>query len=211
MENIQLFITTVLMGFFAIMNPLGNTPVFLSMTNGFDSKEKKAIALKTALISFVVVAIFILLGNAIFKAFDITLYAFRIAGGLLITRAGFELLSSGGAKSHAPSEDIDRSAKSITEIAISPLAIPLIAGPGTIATAINFTGLYPSWKGTLGILGILGFVCLLLYILFMFSDRLVKYLGRDVMNVTSRLMGLIIAVMGVQMIISGVREVWKTF
>lgn len=203
--------TTVFMGFFAIMNPIGNTPVFLSMTNGFDDAAKRTIALKTALVSFVVVALFILLGNVIFKVFDITLPAFRIAGGLLIVQAGFELLATGGAKSHAPSEGIDRSDKTVTEIAISPLSIPLIAGPGTIATAINFTGLYPSWTGTLGILAILAVVCSLLYALFLSSDKLVRFLGRDVMNVTSRLMGLIIAVMGVQMVISGVHEVWKTF
>lgn len=211
MENIQLFATTVFMGFFAIMNPIGNTPVFLAMTSGFDNRSKKQIALKTAITSFVVVALFILLGNAIFKAFDITLPAFRIAGGLLIVQAGFQLLSTGGTKSHAPSEDIDRSERTLTEIAISPLAIPLIAGPGTIATAINFTGLYPTWKGTIGILVILGLVCGLLYVLFLSSDKIVKIFGHDVMNVTSRLMGLIIAVMGVQMIISGIREVLKTF
>ena len=211
MENIYLFVTTIFMGFFAIMNPIGNTPIFLAMTSGFDEQSKKNIALKTAITSFVVVSIFVLLGNAIFSAFQITLPAFRIAGGLLIVQAGFELLSTGGSKSHAPTENIDRSSKSITEIAISPLAIPLIAGPGTIATAINFTGLYPTWKGITGILVILAIVCLLLYALFLSSDKLVKLIGRDVMNVTSRLMGLIIAVMGVQMIISGVREVLKTF
>ncbi len=211
MENMQLFATTVFMGFFAIMNPIGNTPVFIAMTSGFDNNSRRQIALKTAVTSFLVVTIFILLGNAIFSAFDITLPAFRITGGLLIVHAGFELLATGGAKSHTPVKEIDRSDKSLNEIAISPLAIPLIAGPGTIATAINFTGLYPSWKGTIGIIILLFLVCGLLYVLFLWSDKLVKFLGKDVMNVTSRLMGLIIAVMGVQMVISGIREVLKTF
>ncbi len=211
MESIHLFVTTVFMGFFAIMNPIGNTPVFLAMTSGFDAQSKKSIALKTAITSFVIVTIFVLLGNFIFSMFDITLPAFRITGGLLIVHAGFQLLSSGGSKLHAPSEGIDRSDKSQTEIAISPLAIPLIAGPGTIATAINFTGLYSTWQGILGIILLLALVCILLYFLFLSSDKLVKLLGHDVMNVTSRLMGLIIAVMGVQMVISGLREVLKTF
>ncbi len=203
LNEILLFASSVFMGFFALMNPIGNTPIFLSLTENYDNATKQKIALKSTVTAFLIILLFTLIGNYIFKVFHITLPAFRITGGLLIVSIGFNLLRNNQSKTHGHSENVDRSDYTDTDIAISPLAIPILAGPGTLSTAMNFATVYKTWKHVLFIVMIAAAVCGLTYLSFISGQRLIKFLGRDITNVISKLMGLIIAIIGVQMIISG--------
>lgn len=195
---------SVFMGFFAIMNPLANTPIFLGLTSGEPPAIRKRVAAKAVLTAFVLVVIFCLLGKAIFALFGITLPAFRITGGILVALIGYQMLHGEPSKMHHPGDkDPPPTLQSVLGVAVTPLAIPILAGPGTIATAMNFasTGGMPQMLITIGAFAAL---CLITYIFFVFGQRLVAFLGDSGLGVITRIMGLILAVIGVQMLIDGI-------
>ncbi|MEJ2617168.1 MAG: MarC family protein, partial [Ignavibacteriaceae bacterium] len=104
MYGILIFASTVFMGFFAIMNPIGNMPIFLGLVEGIDKSEQKKIAWKSVSLAFIIVAAFSIFGSLIFKAFGITLPAFQIGGGLLIFVVGYQLLHGKESAMHHPPE-----------------------------------------------------------------------------------------------------------
>ena len=203
MDYSVLYILTVFSGFFAMMNPIGSTPIFIGLTKGMNSKDKRAIAFKALLIAFIVVVIFILMGKFIFQVFGITLPAFRITGGILLFITGLKMLLNDNPDLEVKNiEEMDVKAK--TRIAVSPLGIPILAGPGTIAAAMNFVA-DGSPQSLLLTSGIFLFLCIFTYLLFISGQRMVNFLGENVIQVISRLMGLILSVIGTEMIISGIR------
>lgn len=194
---------SVFMGFFAIMNPIANTAVFLGLTAGDSDAVRRRVAIKAVLAAFILVVAFVLLGKLIFGLFGITLPAFRITGGVLVALIGYQMLHGSPSSVHHPTEsDRADSLEAQLGIAISPLAIPILAGPGTIATAMNFAS-----AGTLGELIVtiaaFGALCAITLLFFVFGERLVGYLGQSGLNVVTRIMGLILAVIGVQMLLDG--------
>ena len=122
MENLITYGLTVFMGFFAIMNPIANTPVFLGLVEGEDKEGKKKIAKTASITAFIIVVAFIIAGKYIFELFGITIPAFKITGGILIFYVGFEMLMSKKSKVHNNANSEDKS-----NLAISPLAIPILA------------------------------------------------------------------------------------
>lgn len=197
--------TTVLMAFFAIMNPVANAPLFVSLTEGVDAPTRRSVALRSVLIAFAIVALFSVFGRTIFSVFGITLPAFRIAGGILVALVGYHLLQGRSSSVHTPSEeDNARSRDAALGVAVSPLAMPILAGPGTIATAMS----YAAGTDTAGLLLVLlafAIICILTWITFVSGEWMVGFLGQNAIKVVSRLMGLILAVIGVQMVIEGIR------
>lgn len=205
MDHPAVHFTTVFMALFAIMNPITNTPIFIGVTDGMEAALRRNVALRGVLLAFAIVAVFAVGGREIFAAFGITLPAFRIAGGILVALVGYHLLQGQDSSVHTPTdEDNTNSVDAAIGIAASPLAIPLMAGPGTIATAMNFSA-GASNPEILRILVAMGAVCLLNFVAFSSADTLVRFLGQNAIKVVSRLMGLILAVIGVQMLIEGVR------
>ena len=197
--------TTVFMAFFAIMNPIANAPLFMGLTEGLDLGARRRIALRSVALAFVIVALFATFGRQIFILFGITLPAFRIAGGILVGLVGYHLLQGQESSIHTPTEqDNALSRDAALGVAITPLALPILAGPGTIATAMNFAANSTLTELVL-VLSALGLVCLLTLAAFLASDSLVSFLGQNAIKVVSRLMGLILAVIGVQMLIVGIR------
>jgi len=196
---------SVFMGFFAIMNPIANTPVFLGLTAEDDPATRRKVATKALMVSFVIILIFSAAGKLIFHLFGITLPAFRIMGGILVALVGYHMLQGGEHSSiqHPSEEDKRNSLEAELEIAITPLAMPILAGPGTIATAMNFasTGGVSEFVVTVGAFCVL---CVISYVFFISGERFVKYIGDNGIKVVTRLMGLILAVIGVQMLIDGI-------
>lgn len=196
---------SVFMGFFAIMNPIANTPVFLGLTAQDGPAARRKIAMKALLVSFVIIVVFSAAGKLIFELFGITLSAFRIMGGVLVAMVGYHMLQGGEHSSvqHPSEEDKQKSLDAELEIAITPLAMPILAGPGTIATAMN----YASVGGITGfVVTVVAFLilCIISYVFFVSGERFVKYIGDNGVKVVTRLMGLILAVIGVQMLIHGI-------
>jgi multiple antibiotic resistance protein len=209
MNQLFLLLTTVFIGFFAILNPIGNTPVFLSMVGDADAKIIKKVARRAVTAAFVIIAIFCLFGHIIFRLFNITLPAFQIAGGIIVFFIGYSQLQDKVSRAQK-SKVIDTDAP-YEDMAISPLGIPLLAGPGTISTAMNFVGQGKSFLTTILIIIVFATVCLITYYMFMLSKRIADRLKPSLIKAISRIMGLILAVIAVQMVINGVFNVIKEY
>lgn len=209
MTDLALFLPTVLLGFFAMLNPVGNTPVFISMVGEADRTVIKKVAFRAVLTAFVIITIFSLFGHLIFRMFGITLPAFQIAGGIIVFFIGYNLLQ--GKLSGAQHSKIPVTLSSYEDMAISPMGIPLLAGPGTISTAMNFVGEGRSFLYTMLIVLIFALVCGITYLMFILSKKIADRLSPAIIKVISRIMGLILAVIAVQMFINGVFNVIKEF
>lgn len=199
-ENLITFTFSALTAFFAIMNPIANTPIFIGLVDGQNPKQKKKTAKTACITAFLIVTVFILLGKYIFSAFGITIPAFKITGGILLFYVGFEMLQSKKSKIKHNQIEIEED----DTLAISPLAIPILAGPGTIVTAMNFVT-----KSDFIHIGILiaSFAIMigLTYLFFRLSDKVVSILGVNLITVIRKIMGLILAIMGTGMTIEGVK------
>jgi len=204
MENLWLFAITVFTGFFAINSPAGNIPIFLSLTKQADKQTKKKISRKATFTAFVIVTGFIILGKYVFDLFGITIPAFKITGGILIFFVGFEMI-----RSQESSIDNQTEINFNEGISISPLAIPILAGPGTIVTAMNFTT-NASYLQLFIIVIMLGLIMWLNYLAFISSEYLVRYIGKNKITVIEKIMGLIIAIIGTSMFIEGVKLAFFT-
>ena len=197
------FAGATLTGYFAIMNPIANTPVFISLTTGDDDATKKAVARQSILLTFAIIAVVSVAGKFIFGLFGITLTALRITGGIIVFMVGYHMLQGSGSTVHTPSDDdIEDSREAKLSVAISPLCVPLLAGPGTMVTAMNFAS-YGGLDHTIISLTAFGAMCMLTYVCFMSSEKIVAHLGQNGLNVVTRLMGLIIATIGTSMFLTG--------
>ena len=197
------FAATALAGYFAIMNPISNTATFIGITTGDDRATKKAIATQSLLLAFAIISVVSVTGNLIFKVFGITLGSIRVTGGIVVFLIGYNMLMGSGNTAHTPSkEDVASSREAQLSVAISPLAVPMLAGPGTIATAMSFAA--GGWLHIAVSLAAFAVICLVTYLCFIESDKLVAHLGQNGLNVMTRLMGLIVASIGVSMFMTGV-------
>jgi multiple antibiotic resistance protein len=195
---------SVFMGFFAIMNPVANTPVFLGLTADDAPETRRAVARKALILSFIIILVFCAAGKLIFDLFGITLPAFRITGGLLVFLVGFHMLQGDHSSVQHPSdEDKQQSKEAQLEVAVSPLALPILAGPGTIATAMNYASAGGVSNFGITMVAFL-LLCLITYVFFVSGERFVNYIGVNGIKVITRIMGLILAVIGTQMVIAGV-------
>lgn len=198
MENFWLFAIGVFTAFFAINNPVGNIPIFMSLTKQADRSRKKFISKKATFTAFIIVSGFIILGKYIFEFFGLTIPAFKITGGLLVFFVGFEMI-------RAQQSSIDNQTEiDFNEgISISPLAIPILAGPGTIVTAMNYTTT-ASYLDMAVLVVMFGLVMLFNHLAFISSDYLVRFIGQNKIIVIEKIMGLIIAIIGTNMLIEGI-------
>ena len=196
---------TVFIGFFAMLNPIGNVPVFLGMVQDFDDATQKRVARRAVLVAFSIIFVFCIFGHIIFRAFGITLPAFQIAGGIIVFVIGFQMLHARENHIHTQSPiEKEEMAKAADDLAISPLGLPLLAGPGTISTAMNFVGAEKSITNGILVVFIFGIICGITYLLFIFGRSAAKKVKPGLLNVVSRIMGLILAVIAVQMLINGI-------
>jgi multiple antibiotic resistance protein len=196
---------TVFMGFFAMLNPVGNLPVFIGLVSGFDRKTQRKVALQSVIVAFVIIAIFSIFGHIIFRMFGITLPAFQIAGGLIVFVMGYNLLNGKDSMMHSQEpiarEDMERLAE---DMAITPLGTPLLAGPGTISAAMNFVGAEKSVLNAGLVVGMFGIMCFITYLLFVSSHKLAARVNPGILKVVTRVMGLILSVIAIQMLITGI-------
>jgi len=209
LESWPVLLIKTFCGFFAIMNPFANTPIYVALVEKFDEPQKRVVTRRSVLTAFVVVAVFCVAGKFIFELFGLTLPAFRITGGILIFWVGFELLQGRFSKIQSPSREGGKvSADSVMRVALTPLAIPILAGPGTIATAMNFAsgGSLIAVAVTVAVLAVM---CLVTYLFFVYGREFIDFLGTGVVKIISQLMGLILAVIGTEMVIMGIKGAFE--
>ncbi len=185
------------------MNPIANTPVFLGLVGDKSKAERKSIAKTSCITAFLIVLFFIVLGKYLFELFGITIPAFKITGGILLFYVGFEMLQSKKSKMHHQDE-----VEPDDGLAISPLAIPILAGPGTIVTAMNYITEGSILHLSLVIV-IFAVMIILTYLAFNLSDMIVRKIGNHLILVIGKIMGLILAIMGTGMTIEGIKLSFK--
>ncbi len=200
MNDLYAQAVTVFLGFFAIMNPIANTAVFAGLVGEKSKSEQIKIAAKALIITFCVITLFSVLGKAIFHLFGITISALRITGGILVFLVGYHMLNGQGSKLHSAENHDD------SDVAISPLAVPLLAGPGTIATAMNFSSSGET-TGILMTIAVFALLCFITFFCFIFSSKIINIISKAGISIVTRLMGLILAVIGTQMVIVGIKAI----
>lgn len=190
--------------FFTLTNPLGTMPVFLTMTQGMSDKERKAIVRRATIVSFLTLMVFVFAGQFLFKFFGISTNGFRIAGGVIIFKIGFDMLQARYTPMKLNNEEIKTYAD---DISITPLGIPMLCGPGAIANAIVLMqdAYTIELKGVL--IGVIALIYLITFFILRASTRLVKLLGETGNNVMMRLMGLILMVIAVECFVSGLKPI----
>ena len=193
---------------FTLINPIGIAPLLVVMTERFTKNERIKIAKKGSATALITLLLFAILGSLIFSFFGITIEAFQIMGGILFFRNGLRMLDAKVGRSRTTPAEQEESQES-DDIAISPIGIPLIAGPGAITATMLLSSQTPHIHSylTIGlsILIVLAFV----YIILRNGDFLMKVLGTSVMRIIQRLMGLILLVIAVQFVINGTVAVIK--
>ncbi len=199
MNTIISFGLLTITSFFTLINPIGAMPVFLSLTMGWDKQERKKVAKKAVLVSLIILLIFAVTGRLLFTFFNITVDSFKIVGGVIFFHMGFNMLN---AKYKAESEGTK---KSDFNIAITPLAIPMITGPGAITNAIVLMeDAHTLEMKAVVIIGII-IVLIMTYFLLTNSIRILKVIGETGNNVMMRLMGLIVMVIAVEFFLAGIK------
>jgi len=199
------FLLQVFLSFFAIMNPIGNIPIFLSLVSEYPEEKRIKVAKNAVITAFIIVFSFTIGGNIIFRLFGITLPAFRIAGGILVFGIAYNLMKARYSHHHHPREE-EHPEEEVEDIAITPLGTPILAGPGTITTALSLVGKETNPLNIAIILAIFAVICLITFYCFKYSEALSKKLPPYSIGVMTRLMGLILSIIAVQMIGEGVVE-----
>ncbi|GGG50498.1 UPF0056 inner membrane protein [Bizionia arctica] len=187
------------------MNPLGTVPVFVGLTEENTQKERAVIAFWTAIDVLAILLLSFFAGTFILSFFGISLNALKIAGGLIIASSGFALLTGKfrehkGMKRDRIQEDIHNR----ESISLTPLAIPMLAGPGTISLLITYNQEYKTTQDILIIVGAIIIVTLAIYFILKGAHLIVKFLGASGINGLSRIIGFIVIAIGVEYILSSV-------
>lgn len=202
------FSVKVFAALFAIMNPIANIPVFLSLTQGCADSERRRIATMALIGVTIGCVVSAVAGGAILRAFGLTIDDFRLAGGLLVLLIALSMLHGSPSTQHHPN-DTELGSGDAQDIAIYPLTIPLLVGPGTIATLIVF-GHTAMAEGKLPALaaGLAAFLALLAAAL-LSSTLLAHFMSRSVTAIAQRLMGMILAAIAMQMIVASLQASFK--
>lgn len=194
------------MAFFAIMNPISNLPAYMALVADDSQKISRKIAFRSLLIAFVIVTVFIFSGDFIFKVFGITIVSFRIAGGILVAVIGYHMINGNHSPSYKGMEQQAVNSDPMS-IAISPLAMPLFAGPGTITTALSLAN--GGLRNQLITVVAFALLCVITYLLLRSAKQIAGFLGKNLMKIITKMMGLLLFSIGIQMIIVSVQTSLK--
>ena len=194
------------MAFFAIMNPISNLPAYMALVADDSQKISRKIAFKSLLIAFIIVTVFVFSGDLIFKVFGITIDSFRVAGGILVAVIGYHMINGNHSPSYKGMEQ-QASNSDPMSVAISPLAMPLFAGPGTITTALSLAN--GGLQNQLITVVAFALLCVITYLLLRSAKQIAGFLGENLMKIITKMMGLLLFSIGVQMIIISVQSLIK--
>ncbi len=196
------FLITAFATLFVVIDPPGLVPLFIALTQGMDPARRRAMARRACLIAAVLLTLFGLAGEAVLGFIGISMPAFRIAGGILLFLTALDMLFERRTqRREGQKSDPDH------DPSVFPLATPLIAGPGAIASMILLIGQSgPGWQGTLAVLGLMWAMVVVTWAFLLASPPLERLLGRTGTIVITRLLGMLLAALSVQFVIDGVRQ-----
>ena len=188
------------------LDPPGLAPIFLGLTAGLSREQRRQVAARGSLIAFGILAVFALFGAGLLNLLGISMGAFRIAGGLLLFWIAFEMVFEKRQERKEKSSEAAVTKDHIHNIAVFPLALPLIAGPGAISATVLLTGTMPGFVDRLQLIGILAFCLGLIYAVLVVADRLDRLLGVTGRAILTRLLGVLLAALAAQFVVDGIRS-----
>ena len=196
------FLLISFVALFIIIDPIGLTPVFIAITQGMDDSLRRKVALRSVLVSAFVISLFIVGGETVLGFIGISMPAFRIAGGILLFLTALDMLFQRRSKRRENQTEQEL----VDDPSVFPLAIPLIIGPGAIATVILIAGAKPGLVGIASTGFITALVLLTVFVFFSAASRIEKLLGKTGIDVLTRLLGMLLAALSVQFVIEGLFE-----
>lgn len=202
MNEILSFALLSLTSFFTLINPLGTMPVFMSMTSELTEQERQKTAKKASLISLFTIVSFAFTGQLLFNFFGISVDSFRVVGGVIFFIMGMDMLQARISQVKIKENEVK---SYITDISITPLAIPMICGPGAITNAIVLMEDANTFSKKIVLFISIMVIMLFTYIILYSSSKLMKMLGQTGINVMMRIMGLIVMVIAVEFFFSGIK------
>ncbi len=188
------------------LDPPGLAPVFLGLTVGMTRMQRKQVAIRGSLIAFAILAIFALFGASLLGSLGISMGAFRIAGGLLLFWIAFEMVFERRQERKEKTSQAAITIDHIHNIAVFPLALPLIAGPGAISATVLLAGALPGpWDRAL-LIAVIALSMALVLAMLLIAERLDRFLGVTGRAILTRLLGVILAALSVQFVVDGIKS-----
>jgi multiple antibiotic resistance protein len=197
----QALLITTFFTLFVVIDPIGLSPIFVALTRGMDKAARLRIATISCVAALCILTVFALAGEALLEFAGISLAAFRISGGILLFATALDMLFE------RRTERREEKAETLSEDpSIFPIAMPLIAGPGSMATMILLTS-GADWTTTGAVIGVMAAVVAVVFALFLLASPIERLLGNTGVTVATRLMGMLLAALSVQFVLDGLRDV----
>ncbi|HMK72263.1 MAG TPA: MarC family protein [Myxococcaceae bacterium] len=208
MNELFSFSLVALSAVFFVVDPLGVVPIFLAVTAGDSPEKMRSTALRASLTAFGLLVFFAVFGTLLFKVAGISLGAFRVAGGILLLVTGLDMLRARPTElKTSPEEEAEATEKE--DVAIVPLAVPLLAGPGSIATVMVLMSRGKGVVVAVPVLLAVTVTCVASYLILRAASLVLRVLGQSGVSILQRVMGLILAAIAVQFMAEGVRELFN--
>ena len=204
----DLEIIKIVTALIVLVNPMTAVPVFLNLTAENNTRERRAIARTTTIAIFTSIAVFALFGNGLLKMLNISLGAFQVGGGILVLLIAISMMSAKPHPSKSNPEEQREAADKDSSVAVVPLAIPILIGPGSISTVIIYASAAKNWWDTAQILIAGGIVAAACYFAMIFADKLSRILGKTGINIINRIMGMLLAALSIEIIAGGIRSLF---
>jgi multiple antibiotic resistance protein len=204
MNDLVSFALLALTSFFTLINPLGSMPIFMSMTSQLTDEERNKTAKKASIVALFTIIAFAFTGQFLFKFFGISVDSLRVVGGVIFFIMGMDMLQARIGRDKIKETEVK---SYITDISITPLAIPMICGPGAITNAIVLMEDANTLAKTIILVVSILVIMLVTYLILYSSSKLIKMLGETGINVMMRIMGLIVMVIAVEFFFSGLRPI----
>jgi len=190
---------------FALVDPFGALPFFVSLTEGFSDADRSIVLRRATLVLGSILMLFAVLGTFLFAAFGLTLAAFEIAGGILLFVVAYDMLHGEITRTKLSNQDREEAIAHRDEIAVVPLGIPLLAGPGAISTVMIYEGNAGSdWLMVITVFLAIVATTVATFFILRYGQRIIRYVGRTGIMAMTRVFGLLLAAVGVQFVINGI-------
>lgn len=197
----QAVVITSFVTLLVVIDPFGLTPMFVALTQGMEPARRRAIAIRSCLTAALLLAVFAAFGETVLGFVGISMPAFRVAGGALLFLTALDMLFERRSKRRE-----DKTEEETPDPSVFPLAIPLIAGPGSIASIILLAGQNPEYDGLALVIGVMLAVMAVVLALFLSAGLIERLLGKTGINVVTRLLGMLLAALSVQFVLDGLRD-----
>lgn len=204
MNNELSFFLLCFTSFITLMNPLGIMPVFLTMTGQLEQKQRTKTALKAVIVAFLSLVLFAFSGQVLFNFFGISVNSFRVVGGIIFFMMGYDMLQARLTKIKVNKSEIS---EYVDDISVTPLAIPMICGPGAITNAIVLMEDAVQFENKAILIGTMLLICIIIFLVLWGATQITKLLGTTGNKILMRLMGLIVMVIAVEFFFSGLKPI----